>query len=360
MKNKSQQILRDYAVYIALLLLTFFLSIATGTDFLSPRNLSNLMRQTSINGILALGMTLVILTGGIDLSIGSVVALAGVVVGYLQVHAGWADLGVTGAFLSVAVGVGVGLLIGALNGTLTTVLGVAPFVITLGLMVIARGLALIFSGGAAISPMGDELTALATKYLSPSITIALLILLIAPLLWQARREVKHWVAPLLLAALGAYIFLGYRGFPVIVLFLAVLALVIATLANRTTFGRSVYAIGSNERAAFWAGVQVKPTLILVYTIMGALAGLVGVLLSARLNSADPNAGQLFELDAIAAVVIGGTSLRGGQGRLSGSLAGALTIASLNNGMDLLGVTSFYQMVLKGTIIIAAVSLDRRK
>jgi ABC-type xylose transport system permease subunit len=206
--------------------------------------------------------------------------------------------------------------------------------------------------------MGEQLVNFATEYLHKGFSVALMAALIAGVLFLNRRHLSRAAFPLLLLAGLTFSFYDYRGMPTIVLYLgAVLAFTWHLLEN-TVFGRSLYAIGSNSKAAYFAGVNIKKTLLLVYTLMGAYAGFAGVLLSARLNGADPNAGQLFELDAIAAVVIGGTSLRGGSGSVVGSLVGALTIATLNNGMDLLNVSSFYQMVLKGLIIIIAVAVDR--
>jgi D-xylose transport system permease protein len=360
--------LQRNGVWIGFLLLVLCLSFATGGAFFSPRNLSNLIRQASINGILAGGMTLVILTGGIDLSVGSVVALCGIFLGYTQVNLNWAALGVMGALGSAGLSLGGGLLMGVLSGTLIAFLGIAPFVITLGLMVIARGLALILSNGTSLSPMGDALAPLADAYLPMNLTVIFgvgffLTYLITTMKDKATIRRLDFIFPLLTFALLSYGFLAYRGFPVPALVLLFVLLILNFILNRTILGRSLYAIGSNERAAFWAGISIKKTTILVYSIMGLLAGLAGLLLSARLNSADPNAGQLFELDAIAAVVIGGTSLKGGRGTIIGSFVGALTIASLNNGMDLLGISSFYQMLGKGIIIILAVGLDygqRRK
>ena len=312
--------------------------------------------------MLASGMTLIILTGGIDLSIGSLVGLAGVVVGLTQVTWGWSADGISGAFASAGAAIAVGIFAGAVNGTLIARLRIAPFVITLGMMVVARGLALILSGGASLSPMGEALDPLANGFIPqvPSgIFLGILLLGMGVLAYfQRARAWGDFVFPMIVTAGFGFAFVNYRGFPVLGLFLVAVIAIAGFVLARTTFGRSVFAIGSNERAALWAGVPVRRTLFSVYVLMGLLSGLVGILLSARLNSSDPNAGQLFELDAIAAVVIGGTSLRGGQGSVIGSLAGALTIATLNNGMDLMGVPSFYQMVLKGIIIIGAVALDR--
>jgi D-xylose transport system permease protein len=355
-------LIRRNGAWIGFFILAVILTFATEGSFMSARNLTNLMRQTTLNGVLAAGMTLVILTGGIDLSIGSLVALAGIAVGYTQINLEWSQMGVAGAVGSAACALLVGLAAGVLNGTLIARLRIAPFVITLGMMVVARGLALIVSGGASLSPMSEVLDPLANGFLS-SVLTALLLLVIAGgfarAAWVGGK--KSWadlVFPLLVTAGFGFAFLTYRGFPILGLFLVAVIGATGFLMVKTTFGRSIYAIGSNERAAFWAGVPVRSTIFWVYALMGLLSGLAGLLLTARLNGADPNAGQLFELDAIAAVVIGGTSLRGGQGSVIGSLAGALTIATLNNGMDLMGVPSFYQMVLKGVIIIVAVTLDR--
>ncbi len=343
------------------------LAFATQGDFLSGRNLTNLMRQTCINGILAAGMTMIILTGGIDLSIGSIVALAGVCVGLTQVSLGWATLGggeesYLGAFASLGISVLVGLVFGFLNGALIAWMTIAPFVITLGFMVIGRGLTMILSNGASISPMSGPFASFASDYLSQTSSIIFILALFIFLGYlTVRNRFENWVQYLfpLLSVVGfSYAFLTYRGVPYLLVFYFACFVLIGFLLNSTVMGRSIYAIGSNERAAFWAGVSLTKVKLFIYSSMGALAGLSGALLTSRLNGAEPNAGQLFELDAIAAVVIGGTSLKGGTGHIMGSFIGALIIATLNNGMDLLGVQSFYQMVFKGIVIIVAVLVDK--
>ncbi|MGZ3655639.1 MAG: sugar ABC transporter permease [Bdellovibrionota bacterium] len=358
--KRFKQFLIANGAWIGLLVLVVAFSVLTHGDFFSPRNLTNLMRQASINGILAGGMTLVILSGGIDLSIGSTVALAGVLVGIGQLTWGWTNTGLTGAFESLGIALVAGTLAGFVNGALVAWLRIAPFVITLGMMVIARGLAMIFSGGAAISPVSEVLTSWAGNYLGPVGTLIAIAALILPLLATVARRKNPAILffPLAAAAVFAWAFFVYRGLPTIALFMLGTLGVLAFMLTYTVFGRSVYAIGSNERAAYFAGVRIRPVILGVYSLMGLLAGLAGFLLTSRLNGADPNAGQLFELDAIAAVVIGGTSLKGGSGSVAGSFVGALTIATLNNGMDILGISSFYQMVFKGVIIILAVSLDQ--
>ncbi|MCB0351010.1 MAG: hypothetical protein KDD38_07490 [Bdellovibrionales bacterium] len=358
MKNeKTKLFLQKNGAWIGLFTLCFLFLILTRGDFFSSRNITNLLRQASINGVLACGMTLVIITGGIDLSIGSLVALAGIAVGYSQLSFDWLSLGYTGALASTALALVVGTLSGAVSGILISALSIVPFVITLGMMVIARGLALIWSGGASMAPVSESLGNFAGAYVPPIPSVLAVLALLGVLIYSNRKNLVNLIFPGSLLAFLAYSFMNYKGMPVIVVFLLVVASVTLFLLSSTVFGRSVYAIGSNQKAAYWAGVNIKKNLFLVYTFMGFLSGLAAVLLTSRLNSADPNAGQLFELDAIAAVVIGGTSLKGGSGTVTGSLVGALTIAALNNGMDLMGVPSFYQMVFKGLIIIGAVAID---
>lgn len=352
-----KQFWRNNGVWIGLVILGLILTVWTQGDFLAARNLSNLIRQAALNGILASGMTVIILTGGIDLSIGSLVALTGIFVGILQVQYQW---GVLPTFFMAVVS---GTLLGLINGGLIAQLKIAPFVITLGMMVIARGVSMIASGGSSLSPMGDALNEIAGGYLSMELSGGLLVLisiLLLKRLYQQRQRLSYFVFPVLFLAIFFYGFFAYKGIPHLALFLIGVVGGVWFLLQKTVFGRSIYAIGSNERAAYWAGVSIQKVKILAYTLMGFLSGLVGFLLSGRLNGADPNAGQLFELDAIAAVVIGGVSLKGGRGSVLGTLVGALMIATLNNGMDLLGVSSFYQMVFKGVIIIVAVSLDKNQ
>jgi len=346
---------RQNGAWIGFFALGIILTFWTGGDFLSPRNLTNLIRQATLNGILASGMTLIILTGGIDLSIGSLVALCGILVGLSQVV--WGHPFEVSILIALGAGAGLGLI----NGLLISTLRLAPFVITLGMMVVARGLALIFSGGSSISPMGEELNHLASGYFSESITIIFLglaALVFLRHLWLTRNQFWNSLFPLVALGLFAFSFLTYRGLPYLAVFLIGVVALTWVLLNKTVLGRAIYALGSNEKAAYWAGVPTQKVKVAVYTLMGLYAGLAAFLLSGRLNGADPNAGQLYELDAIAAVVIGGVSLKGGSGTVLGSLIGALMMATLNNGMDLLGISSFYQMVLKGLIIILAVTMDR--
>lgn len=362
-KNKLALFAKENGAWIGFFCLAIFLSIWTDGQFLSSRNLTNLVRQASLNGILAAGMTMVILTGGIDLSIGSLVALCGIVVGISQVQWGWGEQGSLGIVFSFALAIVLGLILGLTNGVLISRLKLAPFVITLGMMVVARGLSLIFAGGSTISPMSEGLNGLASGFISVELSWVPVILIAAGFIFailKKRISISASLFPGIAFLFFSFAFLKERGIPFLAVFLMCTIATVWFVLNRTVFGRNIYAIGSNEKAAYWAGVSVTNSKTWVYGAMGLLAGLSAVLLTGRLNSADPNAGQLFELDAIAAVVIGGVSLKGGRGSVLGALIGALTMATLSNGMDLMGVSSFYQMVLKGFVIILAVSLDRNQ
>ncbi|MEQ5793805.1 ABC transporter permease [Paracoccus sp. NFXS7] len=306
-----------YGILIALALLCIVLSIVS-ENFLTSRNIINVLRQTSINGILAIGMTFVILTRGIDLSVGSVVALVGVV------SASFATTSAAGfipgapymPLIPIAVGLITGTAMGALSGIAVARFAVPAFVATLGMLSAARGLTLIYSGGRPVPALTDGYR------------------------WIGTGDIA--------------------GIPVpIILFGMVFALSHFVL-TRTRFGRHVYAVGGNPHAAKVSGLPVRAIRFSVYAISGALAGIAGMILAARTGSALPQAGVAYELDAIAAVVIGGTSLAGGVGRVTGTVIGALLIGVMNNGLDLLGVESYYQQVIKGALIVAAVMLDRSR
>ena len=274
--------------------------------FLTISNLLNIAEQATIIAIIAVGMTFVIITGGIDLSVGSVLAFAGVVM---------ASVLQKGLSLPLAlmVGLGAGLLCGVVNGLLITVGRLPPFIATLGMMSVARGAALMFTEGRPISGFSENFRSLATG------------------------EVLRVPTPVVIM-IGVY--------------------VIAHLVlRRTKLGRYTYAIGGNEEAALLSGINVKLYKTMVYGLAGLLSGLAAILLTARLNSAQPIAGMSYELDAIAATVIGGTSLLGGEGTVVGTLIGALIMAVLRNGLNLLGVSSFIQQIVIGSVIIVAVLID---
>lgn len=299
--------LAPYRLILALLFIGGTLALLN-PHFLAPANLVNVLRQVSINGVLAVGVTLVLLTGGVDLSLGSVAALAGVVAAHL------AHPGEHFVLVPVFAGIGVGAACGILNGTLVTKGAVAPFIATLGLMTATRGLALIASNGRPISNLSPEFTGLASA--------------------------------------------SCLGMPGPVLIFAVVALVAGIFLRHMKYGRYIYAVGGNEQAARVSGLNVAGIKIMAYTACGAAAGLAGVVLASRVTAGQPNAAVGYELDAIAAAVIGGTRLTGGVGLITGTVLGAVLIGVINNGLDLLNVSSYYQQIVKGAIIVGAVCLKR--
>jgi ribose/xylose/arabinose/galactoside ABC-type transport system permease subunit len=303
---RFNNIFNKYGIFIAFLLICLLLSYFS-SQFLTVSNWAIIITQVSINALLAFGVTFVIITGGIDLSVGSIVAVAGVVAAIIASNP---DLPL---IFPILAGLLTGLAFGLVNGFIITQSKIAPFIVTLGMMTIGRGLALILSKGRPISNLSDSFNFIGGGDL--------------------------WGVP----------------FPIIILL--VFFLISYVLLKKTVFGRYVYAIGGNEQAAFASGINVKKIKLLVYGICGLLAGLAGILLTARITTGQPNAGAGFELDAIAAAIIGGTSTKGGTGTIVGTLIGALMIGVINNGLDLLNVSSYYQQVIMGSIIIGAVLLD---
>jgi ribose transport system permease protein len=276
--------------------------------FLTVANLLNVMEQTAINAIVAVGMTYVIIAGGIDLSVGSILACAGVVLAW-ALKAGWP------APASIALAIGVGALGGFANGAMIAIGRLPPFIMTLGMMSMARGAALMFTDGRPISGFGPGFRALATERI--------------------------------------------LGVPAPIVLTAAIYIVAHAVLSGTRFGRYVYGIGGNEEATRLSGVPVRFHKTMVYVVSGVASAIAAVLLTARLNTAQPIAGIMYELDAIAATVIGGTSLTGGEGGLGGTLIGALTMGVLRNGLNLLGVSSFLQQLVIGLVIVVAVFVDLR-
>jgi D-xylose transport system permease protein len=365
-QNQVLEFVKTNATLIALVLLTVALAIADPT-FHTARNLSNVARQVTVVGIIGIGMTMVILIAGIDLSVGSVVGVAAVVVTLLMQYGLPAWIAVPAALLSV------GGLIGLWNGFWIAHYNIPPFIITLGMLTIGRGIALTLSGGSSIPVANPSFATLGGAYISPRPAMAILaiaaaIYLITLLRFLAERKKsgggvksKGLSAGFVIApagfALAFYVFGGSDGLPVPVAIFVVIAAVAIFVLGYTRFGRRLYAIGGNEEAARLSGIPIYQTKLIVYVIVSLLAALSGILLASRLNGASPNLGTMFELDAIAAVVIGGTSLAGGSGTIGGTIIGALIIGVLNNGMSLLGVSSFYQLIIKGLIISLAVWFD---
>ncbi|WP_062207054.1 ABC transporter permease [Aureimonas sp. AU12] len=314
--DRRRLLIQEYGIFLAFLLLVVILSVSN-EYFLTAGNISNVLLQTSINGILAIGMTFVILTRGIDLSVGSVVALAGMVsASFATTSAAGVAGGPYPVALALAVGILVGVASGALIGLIVSRFAVPAFVATLGMLSAARGMTLIYGGGRPVPGLVPDF---------------------------------RWIGT------G-----NILGVPMPVVILAVVFALSWWILARTRFGRYIYAVGGNPHAAKTSGIDVSRIRFLVYVISGALSGLAGMILSARTGSALPQAGIAYELDAIAAVVIGGTSLSGGVGRVTGTLIGALIIGVMNNGLDLMGIQSYYQQILKGALIVGAVMLDQKR
>ncbi len=296
---------RQFGTLFGLIILGFILSILS-PFFLTISNLLNVVEQSSINAIIAVGMTFVIITAGIDLSVGSILAFAGVIMASL-LHANLPFP------LAILTGLLVGTICGTINGLLITLGNLPPFIATLGMMSVARGAALVYTQGRPISGFDNGFR------------------------WLATGKLFNIPMPLII--------------------MVTVYIVASVILTRTKFGRYTYAIGGNEEATRLSGVNVKFHKTFVYALSGLTSAIAAVLLTARLNSAQPIAGIMYELDAIAATVIGGTSLLGGEGTLSGTLIGALIMGVLRNGLNLLGVSSYLQQIIIGSVIIVAVLLD---
>lgn len=309
-KFEYKELLSKLGPLLALIVLIIFVSILS-PSFLSLTNLMNLMRQVSTNALIAFGMTFVIITGGIDLSVGSTLALSSAIMAGMIVNG-------IDPLIAMTVSLIAGFILGAVNGLLITKGKLVPFIATLATMTIYRGATLVLTDGKPITGLDETF---------------------------------------IFQFMGRGYFFGIP-FPIVITFVVFALLFV--LLHKMSFGRKTFAIGGNEKASFIAGVKSNKIKIFVYSISGVLASLAGIILTSRLNSAQPTAGESYEMDAIASVVLGGTSMSGGKGRIFGTLIGALIIGTLNNGLNLLGVSTFYQQIVKGIVIIIAVLIDRRK
>lgn len=296
---------------LGLILIVVVVSIIS-PNFLSKGNLLTVLRQTSINAIIAAGMTFVILTAGIDLSVGSILGFSGAICAYLLTNG-------TNVFISFLAAILVGALFGLFNGVVITKGKVQPFIATLATMILLRGATMVFTNGKPIAVKGES----ATKILR----------------YIARGDIL--------------------GIPVAVIMMVIIFAICYHILHNTKYGRHIYAVGGNEQAALLSGVNTDRVKMLAYMISGILASIAGIIVLARLSSAQPTAGDGYELDAIAAVVLGGTSLAGGQGAILGTIVGALIIGILNNALNLLDVQSYYQMIVRAIVILIAVLLDRK-
>lgn len=299
----------NLGIIVAFLVLCVFLSVfpKTSGSFFTRQNIFNVLRQISTNLFLACGMTMVIILGGIDLSVGSIIALSGCI------SAGCVARYNLPLPIALLMGLLVGLLVGMFNGAVISKTTIPAFIVTLATMNIAKGLAYVYTGGSPVRVVTKE--------------------------WQF---------------LGA----GYVGiFPTPVVILVIVLIITAIIMNKTKMGRHMYAVGGNQQAAEFSGIKVKKVKFFVHAFSGLMAGLAGIVLASRMYSGQPTAGDGAEMDAIAAVVVGGTSMAGGSGKIGGTIIGGLIIGVLNNGLNLLNVNSFWQYVVKGVVILLAVFLD---
>lgn len=308
--NKAFMFLKEnMGIIIALLALCTLFSVLpqTSSSFLTSKNIFNILRQISINMLIACAMTMVIILGGIDLSVGSIIALSGVIA------AGCVSRYNLSIFIALIAGILVGVLIGIFNGLLISKTTIPSFIVTLATMNIARGLAKVYTGGSPVRVVTKE--------------------------WQ-------------------FIGGGYIGvIPVPVIIMIVVIIISSILMSRTKLGRHIYAVGGNAQAAKFSGIKVERVRFIVHVYTGIMAGLAGIILASRMYSGQPTAGEGAEMDAIAAVVVGGTSMSGGSGKIGGTIIGALIIGVLNNGLNLMNVNSFWQDVVKGVVILLAVFVD---
>jgi D-xylose transport system permease protein len=367
-KKISTSSLRAYVMIFVLGLIWLYFHWATGYIFLQSRNLSNLMTQMAVTGILAVGMLMVIVSGNIDLSVGSVLGFAG----------GLAASSLTSLEYSLPVSilltVAIGILIGLFHGALTAYLNIPAFIVTLGGLLAWRGATKWLLGGNTIPVSNDTFKMIGQGNLPMMIgwiLAAVAILFVLFMAYRSAASVKQYglgeanygaetlKALLPIGGIVAFIWVmnNYLGVPIPVLILLGVALIGAFLTNSTTFGRYLYAIGGNADAARLSGINNKRNILKVYGLLGALTGIAALIFTARVGSASPDAGTLKELDAIAACVIGGASLVGGRGTIFGACLGALIMASLDNGMSLLNVKDYMQDIIKGSILVAAVGLD---
>lgn len=377
LRDSFRKNLRQYTMIGALIAIWLIFSFTTDGVFISPRNISNLFLQTVSVAIVACGMVLIIVTGNIDLSVGSVAGFCGAVGAVLQVKYGW---GTSATILAVLMS---GLVIGAWHGFWIAWKKVPPFIVTLASMLAFRGAILGVTGGSTISPLDESFKAIGSSYLPQlfvkgggfnDFSALFAVVCIALFVWfEVKKRMKKakygfhlpsagmdtiriTLLSLVIAAVFSVMIFN-EGIPYAVILLIVIALLLTFLGERTVFGRRLYAIGGNADAAMLSGISIRHNITALFMIHGMVVALTGIVMTARLNAATTSAGINMELDAIAAAVIGGASLMGGEGTIMGALIGALIMSSLDNGMSLMNIDITYQYVIKGLILLVAVWAD---
>ncbi len=371
----------------ALLIIWLLFGFLTNFTFLSPRNLSNLFRQMTIISFLACGMVFVIVTGRIDLSVGSITGFISAIVAALQARtfpdllphlfpglAGTPWLGIISTVVTIIIAMSVGILVGMFQGSIIAYLGVPAFMVTLGGMLMFRGGVLGVTRGESVMPVENSLRLIAQGYLSVWLGLifaaaAAIFIFVMTFSTRARQQqfgfalAPFWkdLTKALAASLGLFAYVVimniYRGVQTPVLLLAIVVVIMSYLANSTRFGRYSYAIGGNPEATRLSGVNIKKNLFLIFVLMGALCGVAGIVLTGYVAAGTIGAGTNYELDAIASCILGGTSPLGGSGTIIGAMLGSLIIASLANGMSVMNVAPFWQYIVRGGVLILAVYLD---
>ncbi len=381
-----RQNLKTYTMILALALIWLLFGFLTDWIFFSPRNLSNLLRQMTIVSFLSIGMVMVIVTGNIDLSVGSVVGLVSAVTAYLQaillppfleVMMPNADIllkGLMSTGITIVLGLFCGILIGIWQGWIVAYLGVPAFIVTLGGMLIFRGGVLGVTQGKTIVPIEESFRLIAQGYLPNSVGMALCIIAVALLFLKTirNRKLKNiygveqspihrdlFKAGFFSAIVIIFVVVmnSYRGIPNPVLLMTVVALIFTYITDNTKLGRHAYAIGGNPEATRLSGINIKRNIFIIFVLMGALCGVSGIVLTGYVAAGTTGGGVNYELEAIAACVIGGTSLMGGEGKIFGALVGSLIMASLLNGMSVMNMPIFWQFIIRGLALILAVYVD---
>ena len=373
--NKVGKILKQYSMVIILVVIAVLFQIMTGGLMFTNTNLTNIILQNSYVVILVCGMLPVILTGNVDLSVGSVLAFIGAVAAILQVKLKWGFLPTT--LVSLACGIA----IGAWNGFWISVYDIPPFIVTLSGELAFRGLTQVVLDGASIGPFQDSFRAIAASYIADLLgmnpfvlTMVLAVIACVVFVFVQFKErankikneipVKPLTGTIALCVVICAVILwlsfemaSYRGYPTVLLIMLILCLLYSFICKKTIFGRSLYAVGGNRKAAALSGIKDRKTMFLAYTNNGLMASVAALVYAARLNAATPKAGVNFELDAIAACYVGGASVSGGAGSISLALIGCFVIAILNNGMSMMGISADWQQTVKGIVILASVALD---
>jgi D-xylose transport system permease protein len=369
--------IQTFTIIGAMLLLWAFFTLVTGGAYLSPQNFSNLFRQMTTTSFLAIGMVLVIVTGSIDLSVGKGAGFVSVMVAYFQAYIWYniiPDNPYIAAILSIIIGLGVGTIFGTLQGYIISYVGIPAFIVTLGGLFIMRGGILLVTMGKTIPANQPGLDLIAQGYLSPTagwIVAGLVVVFLFYNMFTSRRNKQKYGFQLSSIYLDlfqtvffsiliiGYIFVvnKYKGVQVPVLLMAIAAMIMAYVSNNTRFGRYAYAIGGNREAARLSGVNIKRNVFSIFVLMGFLIGVGGVVLASYVGYGTVAAGEGYELDAIAAAILGGTSPLGGEGTVIGALVGALIMSSLTNGLQIMNVQPAWQYLVKGAVLVLAVYID---